>query len=56
MYVTRSAGLRMERPKCYKCIAGIEKMVLTTQDVVCIINQCEMGDYDANQFIKAFIR
>lgn len=39
-----------------KCMSGMEKIVLTTQDVVCIINQCEMGDYDANQFIKAFIR
>lgn len=39
-----------------KCMSGMEKIVLTTQDVVCIINQCEMGDYGANQFIKAFIR
>ena len=28
-----------------------EKIVLTIQDIVCIMNQCEMGDYDANQYI-----
>ena len=33
-----------------------KKIVLTIQYIVCIINQCEMGDYDANQFIKTFIR